>query len=368
MIAVGTTESSDSPLASVRRKPIVVFFTPSLNHMIETMAYFLAQDDLCEVRVVTSVLDDEGSEHPWCLQRLRDHGGIEIVSLDRAAQPSDLLLFQLVLKSRPPPVLSRWRALANTSAFLPVTSEFSSIGDRLRELVRSFPHYLGAKFAVFGGRRPLRGRWQFGLQRPIYYSPFIHPQLLVNGDWLAAVTAPVRPQDRRHFRIGFIGNNQPPDRSERLAQCYRALNDASMAIVGLDLKSSYARSAVWITYGAGGESRGLDPPRYMAVLSDMDFCISPPGWGRNWTHRTVEALIRGTIPVIEDPELYDIGLKDNETCFVVRNLDWAEGVRRALAATDSEVGRMRRAVVDLSRRKLTVDQASARLSLSQLFA
>ena len=367
MIEADLAAVSGGPAARSRRGPVVTFFAPSLGHMIETMAYLLAHDDACRVRVVTRTDGDERSEHPRCLNRLMSQGGIEIVDLESAAQPSDLLLFQLVVRHRMQAELPAWKALVRNAAFFPATNEFSSVGDRLRELVRSFPHYLGARFAVFPGRRPLSGRWQFLRQRPVFYAPFIHPQFLTNADWMAAATAPVRPQAYRRFRVGFLGNLQPPERSGQLAQCHQALVDALVSIIGPDLEPSSSKSAVWVIYGDGARSKGLDPRQYMAVLSDMDFCISPPGWGRNWTHRTVEALVRGAIPVLEDPELYDVGLKDGETCVLVRNGDWAEATRRALAIPDDEVIAMRCAALDLSQRNLTVERMAGRLR-SQLFS
>ena len=368
MSEAGLTVVRDAPAVRSRRGPVVTFFAPSLGHMTETMAYLLAHDDACSVRVVTRTDSDERSEHPWCLNRLRSHGGIEIVDLRLAAQPSEMLLFPSCRQgSRCRRSCRPGRQLARNAAFLPATWEISSLGDRLRELVRSFPHYLGARFAVFSGRRPLSGRWQFLLQRPVFYAPFIHPHFLTNVDWLAAATVPVSSQARRRFRVGFLGNRQPPERVGQLAQCHQALVDASVSIVGADLEPSSGQSAVWIVYGDGGDTKGLDPRQYMAVLSDMDLCISPPGWGRNWTHRTVEALVRGAIPVLEDPDLYDVGLKDGETCMLVRNGDWAEATRRALAIADDEIVAMRRAVLELSRRTLTIERMATRLC-SQLFS
>ncbi len=55
---------------------------------------------------------------------------------------------------------------------------------------------------------------------------------------------------------------------------------------------------------------------YMGTLSDMDFCISPPGWGLQWTHRTIEALMRGSMSIIEDPQIYGLELLDGENCIV----------------------------------------------------
>jgi hypothetical protein len=90
----------------------------------------------------------------------------------------------------------------------------------------------------------------------------------------------------------------------RLAQCKAALAGAESRVK-------------WHEYGGWESSvpRGIEPMDYVQVLSDMDFCLSPPGW--DWyTHRTVEALVRGSIPVIEDPQVYGLDLADGENCIV----------------------------------------------------
>jgi hypothetical protein len=133
-------------------------------------------------------------------------------------------------------------------------------------------------------------------------------------------------------------------------------------VIGSELDYSDSKNqAVWVEYG-GPESSGtnaLDQNVYLDVLTDMDFCISPPGWGW-YTHRTVEALVRGSIPILAEPDVYNLDLRDGENCIVVRNGDWRGGTRRALDMRESEVVRMRTCVLALRENSLLPDIVAER--------
>jgi hypothetical protein len=297
------------------------------------MIYLLAIGEVCRVRVATMFDGDETTEHPWALRRMRECGGIEIMHCGEPAE-SDILLFHLVRHGRISNNLIFWRARAESAAYLSLSEGRLSWGDWCRETVRSFPHYLRA--------------------RKITIRPYIHPQFLVNAEWRQSSFASINAEAVRQWRIGFLGNRQPPERMERLMQCRKAL-------VGVD-------RVYWHEYG-GWEStgpRGIEPMEYMEVLSDMDFCISPPGWGRSFTHRTIEALARGSIPIIEDPELYGLELRDNDNCIIARPDDWGVAVRRALEMSEAEVRRMRRRVIMLRENYLLLPRAMEHFR-SQLF-
>ena len=76
--------------------------------------------------------------------------------------------------------------------------------------------------------------------------------------------------------------------------------------------------------------------------------------------------MRGSVPIIADPHLYNIGLRDGENCIVVNNDDWREATRRALAMPQSEVMRLRSSVLALREKHLTPDTV-AKNFCSQLF-
>jgi hypothetical protein len=313
---------------------VVTFFVPQLCDAVETMAYFLAFKQTCHIRLATSLEGDERSEHPWVLRRIRKFGKIEISLYDGIPKYSDLLIFYLARHARISDKLYRWRAHAKSAGYLPVSQGESGWRDWLRETVRSFPHYVRA--------------------RKITFVPYIHPQFIANPDWLKASFTSIDIDARRRWRVGFLGNREPPERTARLAQCKDAVVAAGNRIT-------------WYEYGgteANGR-RGLEPLEYLDALSDMDFCISPPGWGLQWTHRTVEALVRGSIPIIEDPEVYYLGLRDGENCIVAEPDNWGAAVRRALELTERDTQRMRRNVATLRESLLVPNKAVDRFQ-SQL--
>jgi hypothetical protein len=297
---------------------VVTFFAPELFHAIETMVYFLAIGEVCRVRVATRLDGDETTEHPWVLGRMREFGGVEITHCDEPAE-SDIFIFQLIRHGRISKELAPWRARAQSAAYLWPSEGPPNRGDWWRETIRSFPHYLWA--------------------RKIALRPYIHPQLFANPKWRQSSFEPIGADVPRRWRIGFLGNRQPAERTARLVQCKEAL-------IGVD-------RVQWHEYGDGAtnEPRGIAPMEYVTALSEMDFCISPPGW--SWyTHRTIEALVRGSIPIIEDPQVYGLALRDNETCIIARADNWGATVRRALKISEADILRMRRNVIALRERQL----------------
>jgi hypothetical protein len=346
--------------------PTITIFAPVLGNTIETIAFYLAHCS-CNVRIVTTFAGDEKDEHPWTLQRLVNTN-CEIVEIGSPPQESDFLIFTLIRQGRIPNEFRAWRTKAGAAAFLLSGVRYDDPKDRLRELVRSWPHYLGARVAIY--RQSPVARWRnfpFYGQKPVYFSPYLHPQYFAESKLSDAFT-PISSVEQRRFRVGFLGNRQPAERIAQLAQCRQAIDEAGIAVIGRDLNSSVSKAeAVWIEYG-GWESagpRGLDPNTYLRVLADMDFCISPPGWGQWWTHRTVEAIVRGSVPIIADPDLYNLGLRDGENCIMVTHGDWLKATRRALAMPQSEVIGLRSSVVALREKRLAPN-AAAEYFCSQL--
>ena len=349
-------------------KSITTLFAPILNgHLVETIAFYLTYSG-CRARIVTNFQGNENSEHRWSLQRLRKTD-CELVEIGSPPQESDLLVFSLIRRGRIPDELPAWRAKSAAAAFLLSDIRYGEFKDRLRELLRSWPHYLDASLAIY--QHSPKARWRnfpFYRQRAVYFTPYLHPQYFVSAELSNAFSEVISAEQRR-FRIGFLGNREPPRRAEQLAQCRQAIGDAGIKMIGPELgPPDRENQAVWIVYG-GAEWAGLhgiDPTAYLGILSDMDFCISPPGWGQWWTHRTIEAIVRGSVPIIADPHLYNIGLRDGENCIVVNNDDWREATRRALAMPQSEVMRLRSSVLALREKHLTPDSV-AKNFCSQLF-
>ncbi len=337
----------------------VTFFKPQLSHFVETMACFLATDPQVAVRLVTSrQRGSEFHEHQWSMDRLDTNERIDVVDIESLPVESTLVVFGLVRHSPQSPALPGWLRKSEAAAIFPETSSYGSRADWLRELARSFPAFLRARFLILEREaRPMDFR--FGCRRRVFYTPSVHPQFLSRPALREVMFGAVSDAPRR-FRITFMGNRQPPERSTRLDACLAALR----AQQGFAITTEYRNQAsgnpevLWIEYDFNTGTRGIDPELYASALTETEFCLSPPGWGRNWAHRTVEAMVRGAIPVIEDPELYNLPFVDGVNCLIVGGADWAQAVQRCLTCSPAEITRLRGGVLRLREERLLPDVAA----------
>jgi hypothetical protein len=100
---------------------------------------------------------------------------------------------------------------------------------------------------------------------------------------------------------------------------------------------------LWIEYGDDpGEARGVPAFKYIDYLSDSDFTLYPPGYSP-LTHRVIEALVRGSIPVLHEQELelYDIHFQNRVNCVAVKNGDWLTAIKEIQAISQDVVIEMR---------------------------
>jgi hypothetical protein len=339
----------------------ITFFKPQLSHFVETMACFLAADPELSVRIVTSrQRGSDLTEHPWILERLEKHNGIELVDLAEPAKESWLLIFGLVRRTSQPPALREWLRRSEEMAIFPEANRYGSSVDWLRELARSFPRFLRARFVILERKARLLD-FRFGCSRRLVYTPSVHPQFLHDEARREAMFGPVNFDDRR-FRIAFLGNRQPPERSARLDASLRALREhpALSLVTDFEKVPVDGMKALWLEYDTAAGTTGLDPTTYAAALGDTDYCVSPPGWGGNWTHRTIEAIARGTVPILEDPEVYNLPFIDGVNCLLVRGGDWSRPVAQCLTFDIGQVMAMREAVVRLRKEFVLPDAASQR--------
>jgi hypothetical protein len=87
---------------------------------------------------------------------------------------------------------------------------------------------------------------------------------------------------------------------------------------------------------------GIEPQEFLKVLTRSDFTLCPRGYSLV-THRPMEALLRGSIPVLSTDELdlYGIRLVDGENCVGVPVGRWPETLRRLACIEQREIIRMR---------------------------
>jgi hypothetical protein len=196
------------------------------------------------------------------------------------------------------------------------------------------------------------GRW-FGRVRRIAYKDGFHPvdalgllrprrvvgfdahsKFLQDAGLFHAIHAQDwEPGAMRPVRANFIGSRDPASRS-------RILDSVESRFVG----AGTGPRMVWHAY-TDAQPAALSGAQFLQALSDADFTLSPPGYSLV-THRPVEALLRGSIPVLnrDELDLYALDLVDGVNCIAVPPGGWPAAIDRILRMDQSEIVSMRRRV------------------------
>jgi hypothetical protein len=146
----------------------------------------------------------------------------------------------------------------------------------------------------------------------------------------------------RPYRANFVGSRDPDARG-------RILDSVESQFVG---PGSVPRM-VWHAY-SDAKPAALSPLEFLQVLTDSDFTLAPPGYSLV-THRPVEALLRGSIPVLHTSELdlYDLQLTNGVNCIAVPPGAWPAAIRRIVAMDQGEIVAMRHRVLQTMRERVT---------------
>ncbi|TAE60374.1 MAG: hypothetical protein EAZ87_06190 [Nostocales cyanobacterium] len=324
-----------------------------INHFTETLVYLLSLVEEFKITLITQTdtnLLNLDTEHPWCLERLNKNQKVEIISLDTEAQNSDYLFITLsnhnfIEHKR----IIKWVSGSKKIGLLS-NSNYSSWKYTLKELIFNFPYWIFAKSLILQVHNNKLNP-HFLIINKFFYTPSVHPQNFSSEQLRKKMFSFSKPNKfKRQFKFTFIGNKNPTERTIVLQQVretiatFQDLNEFNEYPVKNKLHSTAEiTSILWIEYGddKGEGSRGLSPNDYIDALSESDFCISPLGWGGNWTHRTVEALARGAIPILEDASRYNIGLEDMISCILVKDNNWHEAIIRANNLDENQIYKMR---------------------------
>lgn len=152
-----------------------------------------------------------------------------------------------------------------------------------------------------------------------------------------------QPKTSRKYKLNFIGNRNPNWRTEIINQIKHELEKQKISVLtATELEANFS-NILWIEYGDDpGEKRGVSPQQYIKCLLNSDFTLSPPGYSR-LTHRLVEALVLGSIPVLHEDELeiYDLSLKDHYNCIAVKNRNWIEAIQKIMGMKQGKIEEMR---------------------------
>lgn len=307
----------------------VCLFAPDLYHAMETIGFYFRMSG-ANVTVATQT-GDAGSEHPWSLERVRQVE--KVCSISDEPSAFDLMIADAFMDLRYSADLSRWASRAKRLAFL-FPHDGTTIKRRAGHLLRYWPQSVTAKTSIFiGDRRLTADTVSPAFKRRAFYSPYVHPQLFCK-ERLPEVFGDFSIDEKRSFSIGFIGNRNPPERVRVLHDCRHVIDQMGA-------------HSMWIEYGDEEHHSALAPDKYIEALGQMDFCICPAGWGGNWTHRVVECLCRGAIPILPNPHLYGLGLLDSVTCLIVRDNNWRGAASTALHLPTEKIRQMRRNILIL---------------------
>jgi hypothetical protein len=184
------------------------------------------------------------------------------------------------------------------------------------------------------------------------HSQFLHDKELFRTmharNWSADAVRPIL--------LNFLGCSDPDSR-QRILDLVRFLFKVSAQSGSL----ATTKQMYWHEYPDAAPV-GLDPREFLDVLSRSDFTMCPRGYSLV-THRPIEALLRGSIPVIASNELdlYDIELKDGTNCIGVNDGDWPNAVKRLARMQESEIARMRGNVHAMFASRLDYDALSRQI-------
>jgi len=231
------------------------------------------------------------------------------------------------------------------------------------------------RFLLRGGKTNYRLPLMWAPGAPMGY--FVNPDFLRDAELRRAMFSREWPTEtERPARLLFSGNPEPPVRREIVQTLTGFLSRQSNWPM---LRSSKAweqfcearrqdeQALLWMVRGEPDDphwearSDSIPPQRWPAVLQSADFSICPPGYEPK-THRVIESLLRGSIPILDCPDEYDLDLQHEVNCLVVPKKNWVEVVSQALSLPSDRVAAMREAVRKCKERLLDLGRAGPRLA------
>ena len=309
-----------------------------------TIAKALAFDGH-QVRVWIADVERDG-QSSWSLSgRIAAIPGVVVVA-DAAARPP-ARVDRLIVQGHPQ--LLQYRPLLDLLAPTAAAITAVSYGDRNRP-------YRQALRMQWRERR-WYGRWFARVTRIAYKDGFYPLDLLglfrsrrvvgfdAHSKFLqdVALFQAIHAQDwevdaPRPMLANFLGSRDPAAR-ERILDSVRACFEPPASTL---LARDPPKTMYWRAY-SDAEPAAVGAEEFIDVLTHSDFTLAPPGYSLV-THRPVEALLRGGIPVLnaDELDLYDLDLVDGVNCIAVPPGGWPAAMARIIAMPESEIVAMRR--------------------------
>jgi len=318
----------------------LVFRTDSLTYTV-AKALSVGGHDVF-IRVVDR---DQDQKHAGGIQkRLRETPRVRIIAGTGSGFPA--VIDRLIVQVYPRPVESTRHIdpLASRARKISIISA----GDRSRSWrgamqlqwleVRRFARYAHKVDRVLykDGFYPRDLLGLFKSRRNLGFD--VHSQFLHDEELRLAIHArDWDPGARRPVLANFLGCRDPAVREHVLDEVrsyFRSTNGGSAS-------AQSGKGMYWHEYPDAAPV-GIEPLEFLKVLSSSDFTLCPRGYSLV-THRPIEALLRGSIPVlaIDELDLYGIGLADGENCVGVPAGQWPDAAPRIASIAESEIVRMR---------------------------
>lgn len=177
-------------------------------------------------------------------------------------------------------------------------------------------------------------------------AAFTHIQSL---NWAADASRPIF--------VNFMGSQDPAIRKSTLDSMRHLFPGAG----GISQSAITSKRVLWHEY-SDAQPGALGLAEFVDALTNSDFTLCPPGYSLI-THRPIEAMLRGSIPILHANELdlYDISLVDGVNCVAVPPGQWPEAVERCAAMDEHTIRAMRQAIKDMVPKLLHYEASSRRL-------
>lgn len=317
----------------------VCIFAPEIGPEVETIAFY------CQLAGATTIIaiHPDGERHsPHNFRRaLRNNTTIPVSDNPITV---DVLIADAFTRPQYKSQLSNWSKHATETALL-YPHDGMTFKRRVGHIVKGWPVSAKSRTAIFfGDRRLSLDAVSVTFQRRAFFLPYLHPQTFTDAGLAAQALSEVEISAQRPYTFGFMGNKGPQQRSDILTLCKSAVGDAS---------------CLWLEYGDDEHHLALEPDQFMSKLTEMDFCICAPGW-LLWTHRVIESICRGAVPILQDLHLYGLELRDSVNCIEVKNNDWPSAIQRANRMPFERICAMRQACLQVRDRLLTPMVAATR--------
>jgi hypothetical protein len=336
----------------------VAIYSPGITNTAETLAWQLAFTGHRVTLVTDSSFGREG-ELATARARMAALKDVALCDVTAAPEPADWIVLTLSrrrrIRSQP---LDAWIACARRTALL-LEGPYHGWRERAREFLLAQPYCWWAAVVIRQHGGTSRNVYPF-IARHRQYAPYIHPHIFCTSslfeNWRQGPAA--EAQAGTH-RFAFMGNREPAERAAVLDEIAGHFRTAHPELTWTGNPDSPA-DIFWLAHDRHSPVRGLAAGDYLALLRRATFCLCPAGWGGLWTHRTVESLGCGAIPILPGPEDYALDLRDGMNCIAVHRGRWADAIERAVRLSPAEVTLMRRAIAQLWRERLAPEVAARR--------